>query len=285
MAGLSNPAGTLQSLERLESRAVRFATACGNGAMLWHRWGAGDPVILLHGAYGSWTHWIRNVEALAERHMVLAPDLPGLGASAMPPEPADGTAIARILATGLDDVIPQATAFHLVGFSFGGVVAGPLAVALGRRLRSFTLVGSGGLGAHRNEISIRRWRDAESEEDRRAIHWENLARLMLWNSDHIDELAVEVHARNAENARLRSRDISRSGTLRDALPQLTLPVNAIYGERDATAFPHLADRRAKLHELSRVLDFRVIPDAGHWVQYEAADAFNTVLLKLLARIS
>ena len=25
-----------------------------------------------------------------------------------------------------------------------------------------------------------------------------------------------------------------------------------------------------------------IPDAGHWVQYEAADAFNAALLRLLA---
>lgn len=34
--------------------------------------GRRPPLVLLHGVYGSWTHWIRNVLALAEHFTVVA---------------------------------------------------------------------------------------------------------------------------------------------------------------------------------------------------------------------
>jgi 2-hydroxy-6-oxonona-2,4-dienedioate hydrolase len=46
-----------------------------------HVAGNGPPMVLLHGGHGSWTHWIRNVDVLAEHHRVVAFDLPGYGAS------------------------------------------------------------------------------------------------------------------------------------------------------------------------------------------------------------
>ena len=30
--------------------------------------GRGDPVILLHGGHGSWTHWVANIAALSRAH-------------------------------------------------------------------------------------------------------------------------------------------------------------------------------------------------------------------------
>ena len=46
-----------------------------------------------------------------------------------------------------------------------------------------------------------------------------------------------------------------------------------------------APRPQELHELLRSLDaqaeFVVVPGAGHWVQYEAADSFNGALDKIL----
>src|SRR6202012_2762510 len=66
----------------IDSRAERLSTPCGDGSMVWRRWGNGPALVLLHGGYGSWTHWLRNVENLASRYSVLACDLPGLGESA-----------------------------------------------------------------------------------------------------------------------------------------------------------------------------------------------------------
>lgn len=47
----------------------------------WRGFGAGRPVVLLHGGHGNWLHWVRNIEALAAHHAVWVPDLPGYGDS------------------------------------------------------------------------------------------------------------------------------------------------------------------------------------------------------------
>src|SRR5213592_622642 len=49
--------------------------------------GAGDPpVVFVHGLAGSWQNWLENLPHFAERHRVIAMDLPGFGASPMPAE-------------------------------------------------------------------------------------------------------------------------------------------------------------------------------------------------------
>jgi pimeloyl-ACP methyl ester carboxylesterase len=46
--------------------------------------------------------------------------------------------------------------------------------------------------------------------------------------------------------------------------------------------------KGSLHQIKALLSgcdlraFHVVPDAGHWVQYENAEAFNQVLLTCLA---
>ena len=34
--------------------------------MLWHCWGKGEPVLLLHGGSGSWLHWLTTIPLCAE---------------------------------------------------------------------------------------------------------------------------------------------------------------------------------------------------------------------------
>ena len=58
----ADPAAVIASFER---RAQRFETPCGDGVMVWHRWGNGPPAVLCHGSHGAWSHWIRNIDALA----------------------------------------------------------------------------------------------------------------------------------------------------------------------------------------------------------------------------
>src|SRR5829696_8574152 len=43
--------------------------------------GDGPTVVLLHGPAGNATHWLRVIPALVGTHRVVAPDLPGHGAS------------------------------------------------------------------------------------------------------------------------------------------------------------------------------------------------------------
>jgi 2-hydroxy-6-oxonona-2,4-dienedioate hydrolase len=117
---------SMDQVEALRRAADRCQTTCGDGAVVWHRWGprGGKPVLLLHGGSGSWTHWVRNIGPLTRAgHAVWVPDLPGFGDSAAPPDGHDADALPAWLEHGLSALIgPQPV--DLVGFSLGGLVAG-----------------------------------------------------------------------------------------------------------------------------------------------------------------
>ena len=281
---------TVALVEGIAAEGQRIETPCGDGTMVWRSWGSGPPLVLLHGGYGSWMHWIRNVLPLSRQFNVIAPDLPGLGESATPPEPWTAAGLAAIIVEGLDIVLARGAgdapsrrvAPHLAGFSFGGVIGGNVAAQLGDRLRGFTVVGSNGLGLERSPTPLQRVAPGASETEEFATHRYNLNQLMIADPDKIDELALYLQKTNHARARMRSRRFSRSGALVEALPRITARLDGIWGERDRTAYPHLAERGRVLREFQPNARFAVVPEAGHWVPYEAADRFNELIAEFAA---
>ena len=269
-------------VERVAAEAQRFETPCGDGPMIWRSWGSGPPLVLLHGGYGSWTHWIRNVLPLARQFCVIAPDLPGLGESATPPEPHTAAGLAAIIVAGIDRIVPRDAELRLAGFSFGGVIGGSVAAQLGDRLRSFTVVGSNGLGLERSPTPLRRVPPEADEAEEFATHRYNLNQLMIADPNKIDELALWLQKTNHARARMRSRRFSRSGALIEALPDVKARLSGIWGERDATAYPHVEERARILHGVQPAARFATVQGAGHWVQFEAADQFNPLLAEFAA---
>ncbi len=133
----------------IESLGTRAVIPCEAGAMVWRIWGEGPPLVLLHGASGSWTHWIRNVLPLAARFRVLVPDMPGYGDSDAPREPHTADGLADLVTSAVDTLLPPPNSFGLAGFSFGGIIAGVVAARLTRRVRTLVLLGTGGLALGR----------------------------------------------------------------------------------------------------------------------------------------
>src|SRR5215510_14450361 len=269
------------SVSALNRSARKLATPCGDGHMVWRVWGSGPPLVLLHGGYGSWTHWIRNVLALSRVFTVAAPDLPGLGESATPPEPHTAESLARIIVDGLQTVFPKREPLHIAGFSFGGVLGGHVTAQLGERVKGFTVVGSNGLGLVRQPTALKRVQEGATEDEILAVARHNLGALMIADPAKIDELAVYIQSRNAPRGRVKSRRFSRADTLARALPLIKARLDGIWGARDATAYPHLDDRAGALRAVQPSARFEVIAGAGHWVQYEAADRFNPLLAEIV----
>lgn len=269
-------------LDRLDKAARRQETPCGDGTMVWRSWGEGEPLVLFHGGSGSWRHWIRNIEPLSRHRMVVCPDLPGLGESAMPPVTDSPAPIAALVRQGLTVVLGEGRRFDLVGFSFGALLAGHLAAQAGAELRSVTLVGAGALGLPRPRTELLKVRDKQGEA-RIAAHRHNLATLMLADPAAIDDLALLIQEWNTAHGRFRSRGFAQGASLRDAIAEAKAPVALIYGERDAIAWPDLEARFAALRAVQPQAWTGVIPGAGHWVAYEAAEAFNAMLLDMLRR--
>lgn len=266
----------------IDGLATREVVRCRAGAMVWRIWGEGRPLVLLHGASGSWTHWIRNVLPLASRFRVLAPDMPGFGDSDAPPEPHTAAALADLVAAALDTVVPPPAAVDIAGFSFGGIIGALVAARLGSRARALVLLGAGGfaLPPAPTRPLLRIAPELGVEEVWRA-HRENLAILMIADPEAIDDLAVFTQIDNVRRARFKSGTIPSSDALVQALPAIRARITALWGGRDAFVGPGLDERRRILAALRPDVDFGVIEGAGHWVCYEAADQVNAVLLDVL----
>ncbi|MEO7401501.1 MAG: alpha/beta fold hydrolase [Polaromonas sp.] len=256
--------------------------------MVWHRWGEKScepglaPVVLFHGGSGSWMHWLRNIAALVQSgREVLVPDLPGFGDSAAPSLGTDAGALPEPITQGLTILLGH-RACDLVGFSFGGMVAGFIAAKFPARARRLVLVGAPGLGiAPEKAIRLRAWRHLPEPAQRDAVHRGNLATLMLYRPEAITELALRLHVANVLRDRMPGRSLSRTDALARALAQVCCRVDAIYGTEDALYLGRLHLLEPALRQAGGFASLRLIDAAGHWVQFEQADAFNEALLTVL----
>lgn len=267
----------------VEAKSTRHETPCGKGSMVWRRWGSGSPVVLFHGGGGAWTHWIRNIETLAERHAVWAVDLPGLGDSAVP----DAFTIDAMGATverGLHMLIPDGPV-DIVGFSFGGPVSTYVAMKLEGRLRNLVLAGSRfNIDLTRHFPQLVSWKEIEDPEARLAGHRRNLEIMMIANPENIDALALCVQSTNTPRARFFGPKLDPNGKLHEFLPHVRPQqrVTGISGLEDQVAKSMMHRQEAGLKAIHPTGVFHGIADAGHWVQYEGADRFNAILLDTLA---
>jgi len=220
---------------------------------------------------------LRTIPAFQSERLVVVPDLPGLGDSADVP---DGTTDggAGIVAAGLDEVLGSTGGADLVGISFGGAIGG--AITAQRTVRSLTLVGSGGLGVIRTSAKLERVRDKEGAA-RRAAHQTNLHRWMIADERRIDADAIAIQDWNSRHARFDSRAIGTGDGLVHVLPSVRCAIAGIWGEHDHAVQGETDRPLAVLQAIQPGSRFEVVPGAGHWVAYEAPDAFAAALQRLL----
>lgn len=285
-AGREKAAGSAlpQIAETLAAACRRVDTLYDGRRVVWRIWGSGKPLILLHGGFGSWTHWIRNIGPLSARNKVIAPDMPGFGLSDSPADTDLLRAIPGALLAGLPAVLDGAARFNLAGFSFGSVMAGQVAAELGAAGAPFevdclALVAPAALGIPVADFeSLARIRPGMTQAEIAAVHRHNMSIMLFKNSAAIDDTAVSLQVVNTSAARAWGRSYSRSDALVKAADRSRAGrMLAIWGDGDAYAHRNLAAYQAAVARLRTDLEVHRIANAGHWVQYEAAEAFNAVL--------
>lgn len=101
-------------------------TIAGDGGVKLHVavCGSGDPVVLLHGFPQTHLMWRDVARRLAERHLVIVPDLRGYGASGKPAAADPLTYSKRVMARDVVAVVAElgADRFGLVGHDRGALV-------------------------------------------------------------------------------------------------------------------------------------------------------------------
>lgn len=277
LARHSDPAAIVADLD---ARARRVETPCGDGTLVWRIWGEGEPLVLGHGAQGAWSHWIRNIDGLARHRMVIAVDMPGQGDSAEAPGP-DHDAISAVLAQGLREIVGDGVPVDLAGFSMGGVCFAHLAYYHPHIVRRLIAVATGGIDTPMGHVELKRLKGLDEAGRKEAVR-DNLLSMMLRHRESADDLAIHLLLTNARKARVVSRDLVLPARLLKILPDIKTPIDAIWGAFDAPhPDPHVQE--AVFRRFQPEMDFRIVPDAGHWVMYERPEALNTALLDILAK--
>ncbi|HZD86757.1 MAG TPA: alpha/beta fold hydrolase [Gaiellaceae bacterium] len=127
----------------LEWRGARLGYVIG---------GEGAPLVLVHGLGGTIENWRALAPALAERHRVLVPDLPGHGRSDPLPEARHVDALAEaVLAVATREDLASAV---WIGHSLGGLIALRSAVLRPEAVRALVLAAAAGIGSTSAEARV-----------------------------------------------------------------------------------------------------------------------------------
>ncbi len=240
--------------------------------------GAGGPaVVLLHAFPFHSGMWEPQVEALADRHRVVVPDLKGFGGSDAPEDVS-----AYSMASYADEVAGLLGTLELeqvavVGLSMGGYVA-------------FSL-----LSRHRPLVSALVLADTRADPDseqvlerrtnqQRTVREEGTAPVI---EALLDTLLAEPTRRHRPEVVDRARRLMKDnppagfvGALEamksrpDASPQLgsiDVPTLVVVGEDDKPSPPEVAE---SMHEAIRGSRLAVLPEAGHLTNLEVPGPFN-----------
>lgn len=278
VAPVTSLASYSQILDRSSDERI---TVDGLGVQL-YLWGRGSTcIVLLHGGYGSWAHWIKVIPWLETHATVIVADMPGFGRSDTPVEPHTAESVARPLASALGELVGQQKII-LAGFSFGGAIAGHVASLMASQIEHLVLLGPGGTGAPRGEMPdlIRRTKEMSREEIREA-HRRNLEILMVKDASCIDDLALYIQETNTGMHRLKSRPISATDTLARVLVGAPYPVSVLFGEFDASVGKYRPEREVILRQSVPHVEIEVIPNVGHWLMWESDELVADRLLALL----
>ena len=226
------------------------------------------PLILLHGFTQTRQSWRRTATALGSRYRAITPDLPGHGQAALRTPSFDAvTAYLRALA--------PSEPFTLAGYSMGGRIA--LHAAFTLPLDRLILIGASPGLQDPKEREQRKQADEQLANKIEAIGVEQFARewgrlpLFTGQPDNVRAAAYADRLRNTPHGlaeALRGFGTGHMEPLWDRLPELTIPVTLITGERDEK-FRALAEEMAKrLPNAQHV----TIPNTGHAPQLEDPSA-------------
>jgi pimeloyl-ACP methyl ester carboxylesterase len=232
--------------------------------------GDGPPVVLLHGQGGWSGMWLPVIADLVTTHRVVAPDLPGLGASEVPDGPPDAARALAWLDALIQRTCPAPPA--LVGASLGASIAARFAIAHPDRLSRLVLMGAGSLARFRPApgvvLALIRFVARPNERTQRgflrqvAVDPARVRALLdeRWEASqaYLLELARTPSVRAANRRLLRELGTKRIPP--QELARITVPTSLIWGRHDRVMRLRIAEAASVRYGWP----LHVIEDAGHF---------------------
>lgn len=228
---------------------------------LWEtRTGAGTPVALVHGLSGSARWWSRNIDALAEQHLVAAVDLVGFGRNRRLVPPSFGE-IASLLARWLETF---GEPVHLVGHSMGGHLAIRVASEHPELVRSLVLVNAAGMPFRFDPLPHIR------PLPHPPYGGPGIARVLLPDAMRAGPASIAVAGMRVVLADLRER-----------MHAIRVPTLLVWGAGDPLVPVQYGEAMQREIADSRLV---VIPTAAHVAMWDAPEEFNRIVLSFFDEI-
>lgn len=267
------------------------------GSILYHDMGSGDPLFMLHGSgpgVTAWTNFSGNLPVFARQFRCIAPDLPGYGGSSLPSGDPVAAAIAAIL--HLMDRLDIARA-HIIGNSFGAIVAARLAAAHPERVNRLVTIGGIGVSLFSPFPYEGIDRLVEFVEDPTREKITTWLRSMVYDPAVVTEEMIDKRlaaASEPDAKETNKRIYSRAGINAIAammrgpdavqgfahLPRITAPTLMTWG-RDDRVNP--VDGAMLPMRLIPNCELHVFAKCGHWAMIEQKAAFEQVVTGFLTR--
>jgi 2-hydroxy-6-oxonona-2,4-dienedioate hydrolase len=245
--------------------------------------GTGTPLVFMHGSGGHVEAYARNVAPLAQHHRVVAFDAPGHGWTTTADHDLEIDEYVEHLLGLLDALGVDRT--DLSGESLGGWTAMRFAARHPDRVRRLVLNTPGGTLASEEVMErIRRLSQEAADSPTQELIRRRLEWLMADPASVTDELVRtrrEIYARPgfaksmSHILCLQQLDVRRRNMIRDEeLEAITAPTLVVWTSHDPSGPAHAGQYIAGKIPDSR---FELIDEAGHWPQWEQADAFNALV--------
>jgi pimeloyl-ACP methyl ester carboxylesterase len=266
--GGSGPKGRIQAKDVAAPKGGRAAAGRAALRRVWFEQGEAAPLVFLHGFGADLNAWRPLIRVLKSARPILALDLPGHGKSALAGAINFEAIIGTIEATLVEEAI---SAFHLVGHSLGGAVAGAIAARDSRRVRSLTLISPAGLGPEINDAFRAGFLGAQSEET--LAPWVRL--LTSRESIYQSALVKTALRQRADPALVIGQEKIASSlfaggaqafSIRESLARLAIPAKVIFGLDDQI----IPARHAS--GLSGAIALHLFAHVGHMPHLEAQAA-------------
>lgn len=239
---------------------------------------SGTPVLFIHGFGGDLNNWLFNLDAVAEKHPVIALDLPAHGQSQVKLAGTTLRELAAFVARFMEVIgVPSA---HLVGHSMGGGVAAQLAVDAPQKARSLVLIDSAGLGDEVNAEYTDGFVRAASRRELKPVAELLFNDTALVSRQMLDDLLKYKRLDGVADAldALGSK-LFGGGRQREqpgkALGDFRGPVLVVWGREDRI-IPSTHAAAAPAGAVAAVID-----GAGHMPQMEKANEVNALLRRHL----
>lgn len=222
-------------------------------------YGAGEPLILLHGLLGSSLQFVNQIPAFAQHYQVIAIDSRGQGRSTYGDGPITFALMAEDVLGVMDELgIERA---NVVGWSNGGVIALLLAMEHPERLNKIVAYGA-------NYIAAGAWFDPEAEAMLTAMGARTMQEYLAIAPDvtRVDAIVSELFALNPEWSEAQ-------------LGAITTPVLILDGAHDELV---TADQPTTMAAWIPGAELVIMPNTGHFALYEQPEEFNRIVLDFLA---